>query len=51
VRFLTTKVTGEFSDRFSSRSLRCATGVTRFTAYLDGTSRAPIQSQYVTSGR
>jgi hypothetical protein len=49
-RFAGGQATGTFSDRFSSRKLKCVSDPLPFTAYLDGTSGAPVYNAWATTG-
>jgi hypothetical protein len=51
VHFRGDTATGTLRDRFSSRSLRCETKPISFTAYLDGTPKAPVHDGAVTTSR
>ena len=49
-RFSGTHLTGVLHDTFRGRGLRCASGPLAFSADLDGTGNAPLQTAYATTG-
>lgn len=50
-RFGGGRATGTFRDRFTSRKLNCSSDPLPFTAFLDGTTQAPVHDATSTTGR
>ena len=51
LRFRSDDVSGVLRDRFRSASLHCHSGPVSFTAWRDGTARAPLYNDEIWSGR